>query len=206
MRSQSRMIRRMSCSITSRPQPNASLIAASAPTSSSDSPSLSPAAGSSSSRNDGRAASARAIASRRCSPCGRRRGDRPARCSRPTRSRSSQLDAREPAAATHRCATAAASMFSNTVSAGEQPDVLERAHDAGARDLGRRPGRDVLAVEHDAPAGRALEAGEHVDERRLAGAVRADQAEDPPRRSVRSTPSTAFTPRMCTRMSRASRD
>ena len=174
------MIRRMSCSITSRPTSNASLIAASAPTSSSDSPSSSPAAGSSSRRKSGRAASARAIASSRCLAVGQAR--RPARrrgARGRTRSRIAQLSAR----ACRRDApveTAAASTFSKTVRRREQPHVLERAHDAGARDLGGLPGRDVLAAQHDAAARRALEPGEHVHERRLAGAVGADQAEDPP--------------------------
>src|SRR2546426_552015 len=36
----------------------------------------------------------------------------------------------------------------------------------------------VLAVQHGPPGGRLLEAGERVDERGLAGAVRADQAQD----------------------------
>ena len=76
--------------------------------------------------------------------------------------------------------TAAASTFSKTVRRGEQPDVLEGAHHAGARDLGGLPGCDVLAPQYDAAAGCALEPGEHVHERRLAGPVRADQPEDTP--------------------------
>ncbi len=37
---------------------------------------------------------------------------------------------------------------------------------------------DVLAAQHDAPGGRLVDAREHVEERRLARSVRADQAHD----------------------------
>ena len=61
---------------------------------------------------------------------------------------------------------------------GEQADVLERAGDAQRGDLvGRQPG-DVLPVEEHAPAGRLVEAGDRVEEGRLARAVRPDQADD----------------------------
>ena len=145
------MITRMSCSITSRPTSKASLIAASAPTSSSDSPSSSPAAGSSSRRKSGRgrerpgdreppllAVRQRAAASPR------------ARCSRPTRSRISQPSARACAPRSTGGDRRGFDVLEDR-ERGEQPDVLEGAHDAGARDLGGRPGRDVLAVEHDRP-------------------------------------------------------
>jgi hypothetical protein len=42
----------------------------------------------------------------------------------------------------------------------------------------RRKRGDVLAVEHDPPAGGLVDAGDHVEECRLAGPVRADQADD----------------------------
>ena len=42
----------------------------------------------------------------------------------------------------------------------------------------RRPARDVAALEQHAPLRRPVEAAEDVDERRLAGAVRADQPDD----------------------------
>ena len=42
----------------------------------------------------------------------------------------------------------------------------------------RRLAGDVVAVEDDPAGGRLVDAGEHVEERRLAGAVRADQADD----------------------------
>ena len=60
----------------------------------------------------------------------------------------------------------------------EQPDVLERPPDAA---LGRRVGRhagDVLVLEDDRARRRLVDARDHVEERRLAGAVRADQADD----------------------------
>jgi hypothetical protein len=60
----------------------------------------------------------------------------------------------------------------------EQPDVLKCAADSALRDRVRRHAGDVLAVEHDTAGGRLVDAGEHVEERRLAGAVRADQRDD----------------------------
>ena len=58
----------------------------------------------------------------------------------------------------------------------EEADVLKRAADAALGDRMWRPTGDVLAVELDQPARRFVHAGEHVEERRLAGAVRTDQA------------------------------
>ena len=48
-----------------------------------------------------------------------------------------------------------------------------------ARDGARRQPGDVLAVEDDAAAVRRDAAGEHVEARRLAGAVRAHDAAEP---------------------------
>ena len=59
----------------------------------------------------------------------------------------------------------------------EQLDRLPRAGETQARPLVRRLPRQVAAVEHHAAAV-ADEAGDRVDERRLAGAVRSDQAEE----------------------------
>ena len=59
--------------------------------------------------------------------------------------------------------------------AAEQVAVLERTGQAGSRPAARRPRRDVDVVELDHPGARAVEAGEDVHERRLAGAVRPDQ-------------------------------
>ncbi len=60
----------------------------------------------------------------------------------------------------------------------EEADVLERPPDAELRDPVGRLVRDVVAVELDHARRRLVDAREHVEERRLARAVRADQADD----------------------------
>jgi hypothetical protein len=60
----------------------------------------------------------------------------------------------------------------------EETDVLERPADPALDDRVRRLAGDVLAVEHDAPRGRHVDAREHVEEGRLARAVRPDQRDD----------------------------
>ena len=60
----------------------------------------------------------------------------------------------------------------------EEPDVLERAAHAALRDRMRRLAGDVLAREDDLPRRGLVDAGEHVEERRLPRAVRADEADD----------------------------
>jgi hypothetical protein len=60
----------------------------------------------------------------------------------------------------------------------EQPDVLERARHPEMRDRVRRKAPDRLPVEDHLARSRLVDAGEHVEERRLARAVRADQADD----------------------------
>ena len=55
---------------------------------------------------------------------------------------------------------------------------LERPHEAAPRDCVRRPAVDPLAGERHAAAVGAHEPGDDVEERRLAGAVRADQGRD----------------------------
>src|SRR6266496_1763535 len=67
---------------------------------------------------------------------------------------------------------------------GEGPQraaVLERARQAGARPSMSAPAGDVAIAELDRARVRQVEAGEHVHERRLAGAVRPDQTDDLPR-------------------------
>ena len=60
------------------------------------------------------------------------------------------------------------------------------------------PAGDVVAVEDDAPRSGGISAGDAVEQRRLAGAVRADQAGDAcPARRSRSAPSSAVTPPKC---------
>jgi hypothetical protein len=56
--------------------------------------------------------------------------------------------------------------------------VLEGARDPGPAAALRRPAGHVAGLELDAPGRRPVEPGQQVDERRLAGAVRPDQADD----------------------------
>ena len=60
----------------------------------------------------------------------------------------------------------------------EQREVLEGAADADVGDAVRRPAQDAAALEQDVAGARRVEPAEAVEQRRLAGAVRADQAED----------------------------
>src|SRR6185312_4250603 len=60
----------------------------------------------------------------------------------------------------------------------EDRRALVAAADAGARAPRLRPARDVVAGEAHAPRARRKLAREHVDERRLAGAVGADDGVD----------------------------
>jgi hypothetical protein len=60
----------------------------------------------------------------------------------------------------------------------EEPDVLERARHAQRRDLVRRLTGDARSVEDDLAAGGLVDARQHVEERRLAGPVRPDEAHD----------------------------
>ena len=60
----------------------------------------------------------------------------------------------------------------------EEREVLERPPDAERRDaMGRQP-EDRAAVEADVASVGRVEAAQAVEERRLAGAVRADEADD----------------------------
>ena len=61
----------------------------------------------------------------------------------------------------------------------EEADVLERPADAEVRDRVRRLPRYVGAVEDDRASRRLVDAGEHVEERRLTCAVRPNEADDP---------------------------
>jgi len=60
----------------------------------------------------------------------------------------------------------------------EQADVLEGPADAELGDRVRRLAGQVVAVEEDLARGRPVDPREHVEERRLARAVRPDQADD----------------------------
>ena len=76
----------------------------------------------------------------------------------------------------------------------EQADVLERARHAGPVTRSGASAVMSLAVERDLAAGRLVEPGQHVEERRLAGAVGADDRDDRLRRTVKSTSLTAIRP------------
>ena len=60
----------------------------------------------------------------------------------------------------------------------EQPDHLKGTRHAGAGNAIGLPGGDVRRADRDLTAGDAEQPGDHVDQRRLARSVRADQAED----------------------------
>ena len=62
--------------------------------------------------------------------------------------------------------------------AEEDLQVLEGARETEPRQLVRGHAGDVLAGEQDAPAARRVETGDHVEQRGLAGAVRADHGKD----------------------------
>ena len=77
-----------------------------------------------------------------------------------------------------RCSSAPTITLSSTVSAGKRPHDLEGAADAAAADLVRRQPVDALARERDVARVGREHAGDHVEQRGLAGAVRADHGED----------------------------
>ena len=58
----------------------------------------------------------------------------------------------------------------------EQPDVLERAREAGAGDLVRLAAVDAVAVDGDRAGLRAIDAGEEIEDGGLARAVGADES------------------------------
>ena len=68
--------------------------------------------------------------------------------------------------------------FSSTVRRGNEREVLERAGDPEAGDAVGRYREQVLAVEGDRARERAVDPAEAVEHRRLAGAVRPDEAHD----------------------------
>ena len=60
----------------------------------------------------------------------------------------------------------------------EHRQILERARDAEPRQPVGRKARDLPVLERDPACGRLEDPGDQVEHRGLAGAVRADQAED----------------------------
>ena len=157
----------------------------------------SPAAGSSSSSTLGWVATARAMASSRRCPYGRSwtcrsevvleaeladRGDDLAgqRRSRPGRRGRAGTSRRS------RGSEAARRLSSTVASSNSSSDWNERLSPARARFVGDS-GRQLLAVEAHRAGRRPGEAGDGVDHRRLAGAVRADQTGDRARRHREAT-------------------
>ena len=156
-----------------------------------------PAAGSSSSSSSGSTQSARAISTMRCWPSARV----PASWShlvaeadaldlaRGLGEQLRLLGAVEPQHARERAGAAAQMRAERDVlehgHVGHQLDVLEGARDAAAR---RRPAAaapsTLLAEHRDVAAGRRQHAGDQVEGRALAGAVRADQPDDLARADV----------------------
>ncbi len=95
-------------------------------------------------------------------------------CAIPARSSSARASSSvEPAGARER----AGGEVRAHVERAEQADVLVGARDAGARDAVRRQPVEARAVERDRARRQRREAGRRVDQRRLAGAVGADQAQ-----------------------------
>ena len=151
-----------------------------------------PAVGSSSSSSCGSDASARAISSRRWSPYGRlaarswwRRGMPTSLSSSRARSSVSRSSRRtngvcriEPVMRAFMRQWWPTMHVLEHGHRLEQLDVLERARDAGLGDDVRRLRGDVAPVEHDLTRRRLVEAGHAVEERRLAGAVGADDRDD----------------------------
>src|SRR5207302_9641195 len=64
----------------------------------------------------------------------------------------------------------------------EQSTDLKAAHQAASRNLVRLEPQQRASIEKNVAAVRRIEAGNEVDERRLAGAVRSDQSADLARR------------------------
>src|SRR5207247_10648782 len=62
--------------------------------------------------------------------------------------------------------------------AAEEADALERPADARGQDAVGRPPRDIPIAEPHASACRREDARNHVDNRALPGAVRADESQD----------------------------
>ena len=136
---------------------------------------LSPPAGSSSSRNVGCAISARAISTRFWVPYGSAAAGTPARLAEPDDvERLERVPLLDPP-------TERVPADEDVLEDGHRPeevDVLERPRDAPPHDLVRRGAQQRRAVELDLAGVRRVEPRDDVEHRRLARAVRADQARD----------------------------
>ena len=171
------MTRFMWCSTSRTVRSKSSRMRRMNPASSSTSSWLSPPAGSSSSSSRGREASARAISTRFCRPYGSSPRLRLAPHPRGPRTRASPA-ARRVAAANHVAAVRSDDDVLLDRHGREELDVLERPRDAAVDDAVRRRPQQRLPVEDEIARLRLVQPRDHVEERRLAGAVRADQPDD----------------------------
>src|SRR5213078_1860744 len=124
-----------------------------------------PAAGSSSNNRRGRAASATASSTSRCSPYG----------SAPARSRRAGQHGPEAGGATQMQPRA---HIVEHAERGEHARALERADDTATGDVAGPPSVERLALPRDASAARSQIAGDGVERGGLARAVRTDEAGD----------------------------
>ena len=138
---------------------------------------------SSSRRSRGRVAIARAISRRFRCPVESSRAKAPALSASPTSARQRSASTRAAPVDAARGERAHGDVLPHR-HAAERAELLERPADAPAVDLIRPEAGERLAGEADLPAVRPVEAGDHVEERRLPGAVRPDDADDLARRHV----------------------
>ena len=122
---------------------------------------------------------ARAMAVRCCSPPDSWAGIWRACAVSPTSARTRSTAGRDPAARRARHLQREGDVLPDRLG-GEQLEVLEDDPDLAAhlRDLAARQPGEVLAVEHDGALRRDLVADEELDQRRLAGARRADEEDE----------------------------
>ena len=142
-----------------------------------------PEVGSSSRITCGSSAKAEATSSSFFSPCERRRRDSIEPRPEPEDIGDLATRASIPASAERRAKkrqrffcrdTTAAAMVSAHRQLGENLDQLKGAREAMIGQRNRSDARDVLAHEEHLACSRLQQPGEHIDERRLAGAVRSD--------------------------------
>ncbi len=136
-----------------------------------------PANGSSSSMNDGEMTRARVISSRRRSPPDSENALFFARRAMPSSSRSAPSRLRR-CSAPRSSVSRMARMFCSTVSLRKIGRFLRQVADAAPRALVHRQPGEVLTVQEHLAAVGMLQADDHVKARRLAGAVRPEQADD----------------------------
>src|SRR3981081_4587841 len=140
-----------------------------------------PAVGSSSSSISGSSASVVAISSARLRPYGNSTALSCANWASAHQARAALVELVEPACRPPEAERAAAPALQRDAHVlqhcqmGKDRGDLEGAHEAEARDIGRRERRDVAALVDDAAARRLQELGEEIETGGLAGAVRPDE-------------------------------